>query len=90
MTTTAECREVTREQETRRVCYLEGETHNLDLRNGRELAVYATPYKPDHGDFGFLFGKEDTSCDEAGFLHGPPAFPSHEGHNLDVNERAEH
>ena len=61
------------------ITFLDEGTHNFTLSNGASLKVYASPYTPSLGDWGFQYDPDtghDFSISDAGvdiaITHGPP------------------
>ncbi|KAF5139225.1 Metallophosphoesterase domain-containing protein 1 [Metarhizium anisopliae] len=60
------------------IIFLDEGTHHFTLRNGASLTVYASPYTPSLGDWGFQFNPKDShnfAIDrgvDVAITHGPP------------------
>ncbi|KAI8935047.1 hypothetical protein NX059_008711 [Plenodomus lindquistii] len=96
----AQCLTLLPSQEKYGVYYLDEGTHSFILKDGRSFTVYASPYTPAFGEFGFGYvGEEDRFNEGPNAMpegvdivisHGPPAFPTFADYRLDVRERGEH
>lgn len=73
-----EVRRLFEEAKTAGIVYLDEGTHRFNLENGALLTVYASPYTPSLGDWGFQYRPEqghDFSVDkgvDVVITHGPP------------------
>ncbi|OJJ69556.1 hypothetical protein ASPBRDRAFT_131439 [Aspergillus brasiliensis CBS 101740] len=73
-----EARKIFEQQHDRGIIFLDENTHTFTLPNGARLNIYASPYTPSLGDWGFQYHPErghDFQIDKAVdvvITHGPP------------------
>jgi len=101
-----ECVKYMKAQEEFGIHYLDEGVHEFEVKNGKSLRVYASPYTPESNEYAFAYGKAEDRFNlgasripegvDIVMTHGPPNFSGQKYFSgkkecrLDANKEGEH
>ncbi|KAF2026145.1 hypothetical protein EK21DRAFT_92686 [Setomelanomma holmii] len=94
------CIDFLKAQKERGIHYLEEGVHNFELKGGKTLKVYASPYTPKFNGYAFPYTEEEDRFNadanpipaevDIVITHGQPFLPENHNFTLDVNKDGLH